>query len=77
MISHSRILGCLPDRGAGGGTRGRRERRGAGVSGHGAGRLGEGAWGGEGGCARGGSPAPARLRRLDERERGVATCTTP
>ena len=65
MISHSRILGYLPDRGAGGGgaeagtwVGGWRPWCGGGGSDVGAGRpkaggQGEGAWGGEGGCARG------------------------
>ena len=78
MISNSRILGCLPDQGSGGsgagaraGAGGRWPWHGAGASCHGVGHRGEG------GYARGGSPAPARLGRLDERERGTAARMTP
>ena len=49
MISHSRILGCLPDRGVGGGgagvgAGGSGGGRGAGADGRGAGRMGRQGW---------------------------------
>ena len=48
MISHSRILGCLPDRGAGGdgaGAGGQQPQRGGSGRGVGAGGRGQGAGG--------------------------------